>query len=195
MGHVGSLPDVSEDSGSQWPDDAVVSEMINHLPVEKIYTITRCFQERFLGQMDAPSSWKIVKLVFPEKPDVEPKKRIRSKKSDRPHKCHVEVVRVLCDDAHGKRAEARDFEKTSYGRSQQNKLSTSTGVAHKSLTKTLGMARGKISHVETWERDSTNNVYGKLEHQDSLRRGEAEAYCEIYGESQHTRMADRGPLT
>ena len=26
------------------------------------------------------------------------------------------------------------------------------------------MARGKISHVETWQRDSTNNVYDKLGH-------------------------------
>ena len=40
--------------------------------------ITRCFQECFLGQMEAPSSWKIVKLVFLRKPDVEPKKGIRS---------------------------------------------------------------------------------------------------------------------
>ena len=51
---------------------------------------------------------------------------------------------------------------TSHGRSQQPKLSTSTSVGHKSFYKALGMARGKISHVETWQRDSTNNVYGKL---------------------------------
>ena len=35
------------------PDDAVVSEMIKHLPLQKICTITKCFQERFLGQVDA----------------------------------------------------------------------------------------------------------------------------------------------
>ena len=35
------------------PNDAIVSEMIKHLPLEKIYTITRCFQERFLGQMES----------------------------------------------------------------------------------------------------------------------------------------------
>ena len=60
------------------PEDAVVSEMIKQLPLVKIYIITRCFQERFLGQMEAPNSWKIVKLVFLRKPDVEPKKGIRS---------------------------------------------------------------------------------------------------------------------
>ena len=40
-----------------------------------------------------------------------------------------------------------------------------------------------------------SSVYGKLGHQDSFRRGEAEAYCENHGESQHTQMADRGPLS
>ena len=58
--------------------DAVVSEMIKQLPLDKIYTITRCFQERFMGQLEAPSSWKIMKLVFSRKPNAEPKKGIRS---------------------------------------------------------------------------------------------------------------------
>ena len=38
------------------PEDAIVSDMIKQLPLEKIYTITRCFQERFLVQMESPSS-------------------------------------------------------------------------------------------------------------------------------------------
>ena len=42
------------------PEDAVASEMIKHVPLEKIYIITMCFQERFMGQMEAPSLWKIV---------------------------------------------------------------------------------------------------------------------------------------
>ena len=56
----------------------MVSEMIKILRLEKIHTIPRCFQYRFTGQMDAPSSWKIVKLVFLWKPDAERKKGIRS---------------------------------------------------------------------------------------------------------------------
>ena len=59
-------------------EDTVVGEMIKQLPKEKIYTITKCFQERFMGLTEAPSSWKIVKLVFLRKPDAEPKKGIRS---------------------------------------------------------------------------------------------------------------------
>ena len=60
------------------PDDAKVSDMIKQLPLKKVYIVTRCFQERFMGQMEAPSSWKIVKLVFLRKPDAELRKGIRS---------------------------------------------------------------------------------------------------------------------
>ena len=60
------------------PEDEIVNEMIKSLPMEKICTVTRCFQARFMGLMEAPSSWKIVKLVFLRKPDAEPKKRIKS---------------------------------------------------------------------------------------------------------------------
>ena len=38
------------------PEDAIVREMIKKLPMEKIYTIARCFQERFMGQMESPES-------------------------------------------------------------------------------------------------------------------------------------------
>ena len=58
------------------PEDAIVSEMIKRLPTEKIYTITRCFQERFLGRMEYPSWWK-EKLVFLRKPDSAPTIEIR----------------------------------------------------------------------------------------------------------------------
>ena len=60
------------------PEDAVVSEMIKQLPQEKVYIMLKCFQERFMGQMEAPSSWKIVKLVFLRKPRCGSKERDRS---------------------------------------------------------------------------------------------------------------------
>ena len=63
------------------PDDAIVSEMIKQWPLEKINTVTMCFQERFLGQMKSISSWKIVRLVLFRKPDAEPKKGIRNYKA------------------------------------------------------------------------------------------------------------------
>ena len=47
------------------PEDAVVNGIIQQL---------RCFQERFRGRMEAPSSQKTVKLVFLRKPDAEPQK-------------------------------------------------------------------------------------------------------------------------
>ena len=63
------------DNKANGPEDAVVSEMIKKLQLEKIYTVARCYQERFMGLMESPSSWKIVKLVFLRKPDVAPKKK------------------------------------------------------------------------------------------------------------------------
>ena len=60
------------------PEDVVVSEMIKQLLQEKIYEVPRCFQHRSMGQMDAPNSWKIVKLVFLRKLDAAPKKSINS---------------------------------------------------------------------------------------------------------------------
>ena len=60
------------------PEDAIVSEMIKRLPMEKIYTFTKCFQGRFLGQMKSPSSWTVVKQVLLRKPDAAPTKGIRS---------------------------------------------------------------------------------------------------------------------
>ena len=60
------------------PEDVIVSEMIKKLPMEKIYIIARCFQERFVDQMESPSLWKAVKLVFLKKPDAAPTKGIKS---------------------------------------------------------------------------------------------------------------------
>ena len=40
------------DNRVKWPDDAIESEMINQLLLEK-YTITKCFQERFMGQVES----------------------------------------------------------------------------------------------------------------------------------------------
>ena len=65
------------------PEDAIVSEMIKKLLVDKIYTIARCFQERLMDQMESPSSWKIVKLVFLRKPDAAPKKGSQATKPSR----------------------------------------------------------------------------------------------------------------
>ena len=59
-------------------EDAIVSEMIQQLPQENIHAITRCFRNRFIGLDDAPSSRRIVKLIFLRKPDAAPKKGIKS---------------------------------------------------------------------------------------------------------------------
>ena len=63
------------------PEDSTVSEMIKQLPQKKVYEITRCFQDRFVGLDDAPSAWRIVKLIFLQEQDAAPKKEIRSYKA------------------------------------------------------------------------------------------------------------------
>ena len=54
------------------PKDAVVSEMIKQLPKRRSLQL----QGVSKNASWAPSSWKIVKLVFSRKPDAEPKKGI-----------------------------------------------------------------------------------------------------------------------
>ena len=139
--------------GVSGPEDTVVSEMIKILLLKKIYTATRCFQERFVGQLDSSSSWdcETGALAETRRGTKEADQKLQS---DSAHKCHVGVGRVLCDDAYGKGEGARDLENISCGRSQQDKLSTSQGVGNKSITETLGMARGNISHVETLKHGS-----------------------------------------
>ena len=45
------------------PDDAIVSEIIKQLPQEKIFEITRRSQARLVGLEEAPTSWRILKLI------------------------------------------------------------------------------------------------------------------------------------
>ena len=54
------------------PEDAIVNEMIKRLPMEKIYTITKCFQERFMGMMESPSSRTVVKPCVLEEAGCRP---------------------------------------------------------------------------------------------------------------------------
>ena len=70
------------------PEDAVVSEIIRQLPLETIYTITKCFEERFLGQMGKPDAAE------------EKDQKLQGHHADIGD---VEVVRVLYYSASGKR--------------------------------------------------------------------------------------------
>ena len=54
-----------------------------------------------MGQMEAPSSWKIVKLVFLRKPDTAPKKRDHKLQGNCADIGDVEVVCILYHSAPG----------------------------------------------------------------------------------------------
>ena len=57
------------------PEEAVVSEMIEQLALEKIFIVMRCFSRAVSRVRWRPSSWKIVKVIFLRKPDAESKKK------------------------------------------------------------------------------------------------------------------------
>ena len=121
------------------PKDAMVSEMVKILPLENFYTTTKCFQERFVGPMNAPEG-------------------------------------------------ARDLEKTSYWRNQQDKFSTSASVGNKFVPKTLALARRDRRH------GSVIRPTMFMASLDIKTAFDEATYCENFGESQHTRMVHRGPL-
>ena len=76
------------------PEDSAVSEMIKQLPQEK-YEIVKCFfQQRFMGLQEAPSSWKMVKLVLLRKSDAAPKERDQKLQG---YCADVGDVEVVCD--------------------------------------------------------------------------------------------------
>ena len=80
-----------------------------------------------MGQMEAPSSWKIVKLVFLRKPDAEPKKGIRS-------------YRAIA-------LGTRQLEETACGRLEWNKLPTPASKWQQIWCKRTGNGRRtKIRH-------------------------------------------------
>ena len=54
------------------PEDATASEMMEQLPQEKFSPPHNTFKTRYVGLVDAPSSWRIVKLIFLRKPDAAP---------------------------------------------------------------------------------------------------------------------------
>ena len=120
--------------------DAVVSEMIKQVPLKKIYTLTKCFHERFMGLMEGPRSWKIVKLVFLRKPDAEPKKGDQKQEGYCAHMSVFEVVHVLCHSLLGAREGTRNLEETACGRLEWKKLPTPASNGNKFTTKALGMA-------------------------------------------------------
>ena len=71
----------------------------------KNYVITKYFQERFTERVEAPSSWKIVKLVFLRKPHEKPQNRKKKLEGHRVDIGGVKVVRIVCYCSSGKEKE------------------------------------------------------------------------------------------
>ena len=77
------------------------------LPLETVYEVARCFQALFMGLEEAPSCWKIVKLVFLRKPDAEPPKWDKKLSCNAIDVCHGEMVCLQYHFSTGKRKPGR----------------------------------------------------------------------------------------
>ena len=77
------------------PEDAIVSEMIKRLPMEKIYTIMRCFQERFMGHDGVSKLVEGGEVGVLEEARCRPDHRDQKLQSNSCDVGDVEVVRIM----------------------------------------------------------------------------------------------------
>ena len=148
--------------------DAMVSEMIKALPFEKTYVVENCFQERFMGSMEAPNSWKLVQLVFLKKAGRRTQEGHQRLSSCCFDECNEQMVRVVRDDVGRKRAAAGIVEQIVGGRHQKHKLPAPSRDGDKLAAEALGVAGTPRSHDETRMCGASHDVSGQLGHQDSL---------------------------
>ena len=129
------------------PEDAIVSEIVKRLPMEKIHTITRCFQEG--GEVGVL-----------EEARCSPDQRDEKLQSSSSHVGDVEVVRIMHLATFGERKEARKMEEATYWWIGWNKLPTLASNDDECDTETLGVAGGKESCDEIRYGGKTNTVFG-----------------------------------
>ena len=70
------------------PADCLVTETLQCLPMETVYEVTHCFENRFKGECRAPEAWKILRFVFLKKLDAKLEKGAFA----RLHCCVLKVV-------------------------------------------------------------------------------------------------------
>ena len=147
--------------------------------------------------MEAPSSWKIVKLVFLRKPDAEPKKGTRSYRATAltsvMSKWYASCIILRLEK--GKEKELESCKKSHVGGIESISCQHSQVMMTNLLQKYLGMAGGQKTNDYARQRDTTHNVVGEHGHQVGLRRGETEAHCTNYGGAQCPWLNYCSPLT
>ena len=139
----------------------------------EIYSITKYFQQHFTGKVEAPSSWKIVKLVLLRKRGT--KKRNKKLQDHRVDVGDVKVVRIMCYSSSGKIT--RTLDEVTRRRHSWHQLPTPSGDGDTTAAEALGVAGGQKTNGEA-RRDTTHNVLGPHGHQDGLRRGKTNAHRE-----------------
>ena len=120
------------------------------LPPNK-YEITRCFHDKFVTLEEAPSSWKIVILVFLRKP--------RDGVGD------VEVSRDLKTSLTGKRTRTRRLEAVARERHRRHQLSAPSRTSDATAAEPFGVAGGQKDERVARQREKTYGVHRQRGHQ------------------------------
>ena len=131
------------------------------LPLETVYEVARCFQALFMGLEEAPSCWKIVKLVFLRKPDAE--LPTWDKKLSKWYASSI-IFRL-------ERENQGEWKKQHVG--GVDEISWEAG----GQTCDLQAWQCQKEDIQAWQCQKPYDVCGQHGPQDSLRRGAAKAHC------------------
>ena len=97
------------------PEDAIVSEKIKRLPMEKIYTATKCFQDRFFFWSDGVSElMEGGETGVLEEAGCSRDQRDQKLQSNSSDVGDVEVIRIMHPAAFGERKGARKMEEATH---------------------------------------------------------------------------------
>ena len=152
------------------PGDTVVSEMVKQLLLEKIFIMKRFFQECFMGQIEAPSSWKMVKLVSWGNRMRSQRRGSEVTEPSRWHRWCRSGTRLVLFFVPKKKG-TRELEEIARGRSWRIKLPAPAGYHEKSATKTTGMAGWTTPMLRHGGVVRPTMYFGQHGHQNSFRWG------------------------
>ena len=160
------------------PEDAVVSEITSreHLHHHKVPPGTLHGSDGGTTFMkDRETS------VFYEKPDAEPKKNNKKLQSCCTDVGDVDMMRGVYYSSFEQRRGTRRLETVKCGELDGISCQHLQVMLTQVLQKTLGVARGRKTHDEARQCDTTTHVFGKHGHEDGVRCGRTEARGNNYG--------------
>ena len=120
-------------------------------------------------QMEAPSSSKIMKLVFLRKTDAEPKTGDQKLQSHRDDISDVDAARALYFSSSRREREPEIWKTLHLGGVDGISCQHLQIMITKLLQKQWEWQEERDSHIEAWQCGALNHVFGKHGHQDGFR--------------------------